>query len=143
MKNTPQEIGSGPVSKNDVRELILEPLSSLIDHTRLEILKKVQDVAEDVEMIARQLSRSIERAPTEKEGATCEEIVISLFDQSRNIVEPWDKAGFTCYCVDVEHAPGETHWKHAIYRCRHSRLARSVCIGKDFLRFPSRAQTLL
>ena len=59
MKNTQQETGTGTVSKKDVRELILEPLCSLIDHTRLEILKKVQDVAEDIEMIARQLSRSI------------------------------------------------------------------------------------
>jgi hypothetical protein len=67
MKNTQPQSGTGPVSKNDVRELILEPLSSLIDHARLEILKKVQDVAEDVEMIARQLSRCIERGPTQKE----------------------------------------------------------------------------
>ena len=67
MKNIKQEIGTGPVSKNDVRELVLEPLSSLIDHARLEMLKKIQDLAEDVEMIARQLSRCIEKAPTKKE----------------------------------------------------------------------------
>jgi hypothetical protein len=67
MKNT-QKIGTGSVSKEDVRELVLEPLCSLIDHARLEILKKIQDVAEDVEMIARQLSRSIARNPTKENG---------------------------------------------------------------------------
>jgi DNA-binding transcriptional ArsR family regulator len=67
MKTTQQESGTGPVSKEDVRDLILEPLCSLIERTRLEILKKVHDVADDVEMIARQLSRSMERAPTKKE----------------------------------------------------------------------------
>jgi hypothetical protein len=40
--------------------------------------------------------------------ATYEDIVISLFDRSSIMVEPWGKAGFTCYCVDLEHAPGET-----------------------------------
>jgi hypothetical protein len=40
--------------------------------------------------------------------ATCEGIVISLFDRSGNMVEPWAKAGFTCYCVDLKHTPGET-----------------------------------
>jgi DNA-binding transcriptional ArsR family regulator len=67
MKNTQQKIGTGPVSKEDVRDLILEPLSSLIERTRLEILKKVHDVGDDVEMIARQLSRSSGGTPTKKE----------------------------------------------------------------------------
>lgn len=35
-------------------------------------------------------------------------IVISLFDYTGNMVEPWAKAGFRCYCVDSQHPPGET-----------------------------------
>jgi hypothetical protein len=34
-------------------------------------------------------------------------IVISLFDQSTNMVAPWADDGFVCYCVDLRHAPGE------------------------------------
>ena len=36
------------------------------------------------------------------------QIVISLFDYSGRFVEPWAAAGYTCYCVDVQHPPGET-----------------------------------
>ena len=32
-----------------------------------------------------------------------DEIVISLCDETGNIVKPWAEAGYTCYCVDVEH----------------------------------------
>lgn len=35
-------------------------------------------------------------------------IVISLFDYTGNMVEPWAQAGFTCYCVDLQHPPGES-----------------------------------
>ena len=34
--------------------------------------------------------------------------VISCFDYSGNMVKPWAEAGYLCYCVDVQHAPGET-----------------------------------
>ncbi|MEW6159366.1 MAG: hypothetical protein AB1813_18220 [Verrucomicrobiota bacterium] len=34
-------------------------------------------------------------------------IVISLFDYSTNMVAPWAKAGFLCYCVDLRHPTGE------------------------------------
>ncbi|GAB2784871.1 hypothetical protein HNQ93_002498 [Hymenobacter luteus] len=34
--------------------------------------------------------------------------VISLFDHSGRFVEPWAAAGYTCYCVDVQHPPGQT-----------------------------------
>jgi len=37
-----------------------------------------------------------------------DELVISLFDFSGNMVAPWAEAGFTCYCVDLQHPPGET-----------------------------------
>jgi hypothetical protein len=36
-------------------------------------------------------------------------IVISLFDFTGNMVAPWAAAGFRCYCVDLQHPPGETH----------------------------------
>lgn len=34
-------------------------------------------------------------------------IVVSLFDRTTIMVEPWAKAGFLCYCVDLEHPAGE------------------------------------
>jgi len=34
-------------------------------------------------------------------------IVISLFDYTCTMVEPWAKAGFLCYSVDIRHPPGE------------------------------------
>lgn len=35
-------------------------------------------------------------------------VVISCFDHSGNMVKPWAEAGYLCYCVDIQHAPGET-----------------------------------
>lgn len=35
-------------------------------------------------------------------------IVISCFDKSTNMVKPWADAGYLCYCVDLQHVPGET-----------------------------------
>src|SRR6266481_4997233 len=35
------------------------------------------------------------------------QIVLSLFDHTGNMVEPWAKAGFVCYCVDLKHPKGE------------------------------------
>ncbi|QMV32327.1 hypothetical protein T2_00010 [Ralstonia phage Elie] len=34
-------------------------------------------------------------------------IVISCFDKTGNMVKPWAEAGYLCYCVDLQHAPGE------------------------------------
>lgn len=34
-------------------------------------------------------------------------IVISCFDKTTNMVKPWANAGYTCYCVDIQHQPGE------------------------------------
>ena len=36
------------------------------------------------------------------------QVVVSLFDHSGRFVAPWAAAGYTCYCVDVQHPPGET-----------------------------------
>ena len=38
-----------------------------------------------------------------------QEIVISLFDRTGNMVAPWAAAGYHCYCVDLQHPAGETH----------------------------------
>lgn len=35
-------------------------------------------------------------------------IVVSCFDYSGNMVLPWAEAGYECYCVDIQHPPGET-----------------------------------
>ncbi|TYZ12721.1 hypothetical protein FY528_05380 [Hymenobacter lutimineralis] len=34
--------------------------------------------------------------------------VISLFDHSGRFTAPWAAAGYVCYCVDLQHPPGET-----------------------------------
>jgi len=57
-----QQNNAKPVLRGELVELLLEPLSSLIDQTRLEILKRIQDVGDDVEMIARQIQRDTEGA---------------------------------------------------------------------------------
>jgi hypothetical protein len=36
-----------------------------------------------------------------------QEIVVSLFDYTGNMVKPWAEAGFLCYCVDLRHPAGE------------------------------------
>src|SRR5260221_5421815 len=36
------------------------------------------------------------------------QIVLILFDHTRNMVQPWAKAGFVCYCVDLKHSKGES-----------------------------------
>lgn len=33
--------------------------------------------------------------------------VISCFDESTVMVQPWAEAGYLCYCVDIQHEPGE------------------------------------
>lgn len=33
--------------------------------------------------------------------------ILSLFDYTTETVRPWAEAGYTCYCVDIQHAPGE------------------------------------
>ncbi len=34
-------------------------------------------------------------------------IVVSGFDRTANMVRPWADAGYLCYCVDIQHEPGE------------------------------------
>lgn len=35
-------------------------------------------------------------------------IMISLFDRTTVMAQPWARAGYTCYCVDIQHKRGET-----------------------------------
>ena len=53
--------GEGPSSQlvqcSDLVELVLEPLSNQIDRTRLEVLGKLHEVSESVDMVARQMRR--------------------------------------------------------------------------------------
>lgn len=41
-------------------------------------------------------------------------VVVSLFDLTGHMVAPWAAAGFTCYCVDLQHPAGETRDGHVI-----------------------------
>ena len=34
-------------------------------------------------------------------------IAISCFDKSTNMMQPWADNGYLCYCVDIQHKPGE------------------------------------
>lgn len=34
--------------------------------------------------------------------------MISCFDYTTNLAIPWAEAGYLCYCVDMQHPPGET-----------------------------------
>jgi hypothetical protein len=36
-----------------------------------------------------------------------QQTVVSLFDVTGNMVVPWAEAGFLCYCVDIQHPPGD------------------------------------
>jgi len=43
------------------------------------------------------------------------QIVVSGFDLTGNMVKPWAEAGYTCYCVDIQHPEGETVDGNIIY----------------------------
>lgn len=36
------------------------------------------------------------------------QIVVSLFDRTTKMVQPWADAGYLCYCVDQQHQAGES-----------------------------------
>ena len=44
-----------------------------------------------------------------------EQIVISGFDRTGNMVRPWAEAGYTCYCIDIQHQVGETREGNIIF----------------------------
>lgn len=37
-----------------------------------------------------------------------QKIAISCFDYTTTMMQPWADAGYLCYCVDMQHPPGET-----------------------------------
>lgn len=41
--------------------------------------------------------------------------MLSLFDHSTVMAQPWAEAGYTCYCVDLKHPPGVTESQKGIY----------------------------
>lgn len=43
-------------------------------------------------------------------------IVISCFDESTVMVQPWAEAGYDCYCVDIQHEPGVHRDENGIAR---------------------------
>ncbi|WP_261840924.1 hypothetical protein [Aliamphritea ceti] len=44
-----------------------------------------------------------------------QQVMISLCDKTGKMAEPWAKAGYLCYCVDVQHAPGEKRVGNIVY----------------------------
>lgn len=42
-------------------------------------------------------------------------LVLSMFDYTGNMASPWAEAGYTCYCVDSQHAPGENRVGNIIH----------------------------
>lgn len=48
-------------------------------------------------------------APDAQEGGVAPDamLMISLFDWTTTMAQPWAEAGFVCYCVDSQHAKGE------------------------------------
>src|SRR5688572_16430089 len=45
--------------------------------------------------------------PGHRKRRDFQEIIISLFDFTGNMVIPWAEAGFLCYCVDLKHPMGK------------------------------------
>jgi hypothetical protein len=48
------------VTREMLRELFIEPLCSLIDSTRLEIIGKMQSIEDSLEIMAREMRRQID-----------------------------------------------------------------------------------
>jgi hypothetical protein len=54
----PRDHGHEPVRKRDLIELVLEPLASQVDQARLQLLEKLKNLDDSIEMIAREVSRT-------------------------------------------------------------------------------------
>lgn len=42
-------------------------------------------------------------------------MIVSCFDKSAIMVQPWAEAGHLCYCVDIAHEPGERREGNIVY----------------------------
>jgi len=74
MSNLPMQNNKGDESvfRGELVELVLEPLSSLIDKGRLEVLERIADVENLVEAVARQVNRELkEKSLVEKKDVPC------------------------------------------------------------------------
>jgi hypothetical protein len=54
-----KELGSG--LRGEIVELLLKSLSALVDQARLQILAKIQEIENSVEILARQTRRDLEK----------------------------------------------------------------------------------
>jgi len=52
-------------------------------------------------------SRSVRKPKKLKAKVDPRRIMISYFDLSTVMAKPWAKAGYLCYCIDLQHPPGE------------------------------------
>jgi hypothetical protein len=53
------ENGQLPARRSDLVEIVLEPLANQIDSVMLEMIQKLEELNESVEIIARQIGREI------------------------------------------------------------------------------------
>ncbi len=46
--------------------------------------------------------------PSPARAVAAAPVVLSCFDLTTTLIQPWAEAGYRCYCVDLQHPPGET-----------------------------------
>jgi len=44
---------------------------------------------------------------TPRRTSESQPVMLRCFDFTTNMAMPWAEAGFLCYCVDLQHEPGE------------------------------------
>src|ERR1017187_6425695 len=52
-------------------------------------------------------SRAARKPKVLKAKVERRQIMVSFFDLSTVMAKPWAKAGYLCYCIDLQHPPGE------------------------------------
>lgn len=57
MESSTSESDQSPLSRRDLVEIILEPLANQIDRARLEVVNKLQELNDSIEIVARQMRR--------------------------------------------------------------------------------------
>lgn len=51
--------------------------------------------------------RAVRKPKVLKAKVEPRQIMVSFFDLSTVMAKPWAKAGYLCYCIDLQHPPGE------------------------------------